>query len=240
MTTIITKKWDEALADEYKKPYFNKLMESVEREYETHTVYPPRERVFEALKLVDYDEVRVVILGQDPYHGAGQANGLAFAVNNGVNPPPSLVNIFNELRSDLGVNVSDDTTLVGWANQGVLLLNASLTVREGMPQSHAALGWHELTDAIICALNRREKPVAYILWGNSAKNKASLIDPKNFIVMSAHPSPLGARYGFFGSKPFSKVNAFLTQSGIPPVYWQFTGRFDPADYYSAPGSITKC
>lgn len=237
---IITEKWDEALADEYKKPYFSRLMQDVEREYETHTVYPPRERIFAALRLVDYDKVRVVILGQDPYHGAGQANGLAFAVNNGVTPPPSLVNIFNELRSDLGVNVSDDTSLIGWANQGVLLLNASLTVRAGSPQSHSMLGWHELTDAIIRALNFREKPVAYILWGNSAKSKAKFISSRNFIVMSAHPSPLGAHRGFFGSKPFSKVNAFLSEIGLPPVYWQFTGKFEPADYYNAPGSITKC
>lgn len=237
---IITEKWDEVLAEEYNKPYFSKLMEDVEREYNTHTVYPPRECIFSALKLVDYDKVRVVILGQDPYHGDGQANGLAFAVNNGIEPPPSLVNIFNELRSDIGVNVSDDTTLIGWANQGVLLLNAALTVRAGLPQSHSRLGWHNLTDAIIRSLNLREQPVAYILWGMSARQKAELIDKRNFIVMSAHPSPLSAHRGFFGSKPFSKVNTFLTDVGLPPVYWQFTGRFEPAEYYNAPGSITQC
>lgn len=237
---IITEKWDEVLAEEYKKPYFNRLMEDVEREYSLHTVYPPRECIFAALKLVDYDKVRVVILGQDPYHGEGQANGLAFAVNNGIEQPPSLVNIFNELRADLGVNPSDDTTLIGWANQGVLLLNAALTVRAGSPQSHSTLGWHNLTDAIIRSLNFREQPVAYILWGMSARNKAELIDKRNFIVMSAHPSPLSAYRGFFGSKPFSKVNGFLTGIGLPPVYWQFTGRFEPAEYYNGPGSITKC
>lgn len=237
---IITEKWDEVLTEEYKKPYFSQLMEKIEQEYKTHTVYPPRECIFSALKYVDYDKVRVVILGQDPYHGEGQANGLAFAVNNGIEPPPSLVNIFNELRADLGVNVSDDTTLVGWANQGVLLLNAALTVRAGSPQSHSELGWHNLTDAIIRSLNAREQPVAYILWGMSARQKAELIDKRNFIVMSAHPSPLSAYRGFFGSKPFSKVNNFLTEVGLPPVYWQFTGRFEPAEYYNATGSITQC
>lgn len=237
---IITEKWDAVLAEEYKKPYFAKLMEDLDREYENYKVYPPRESIFAALKLVDYDKVRVVILGQDPYHGDGQANGLAFAVNNGIEQPPSLANIFNELRADLGVNVSDDTTLVGWANQGVLLLNAALTVRAGMPQSHSTLGWHNLTDAIIRSLNFREQPVAYILWGMSARNKAELIDKRNYIVMSAHPSPLSAYRGFFGSKPFSKVNKFLVEQGLSPVYWQFTGRFEPADYYNGPGSITRC
>ncbi len=237
---IITEKWDEVLSEEYKKPYFSQLMEAVDREYASYRVYPPRECIFAALKYVDYDKVRVVILGQDPYHGEGQANGLAFAVNNGIDPPPSLVNIFNELRADLGVNVSSDTSLIGWANQGVLLLNAALTVRAGAPQSHSELGWHNLTDAIIRSLNDREQPVAYILWGMSARQKAELIDKRNFIVMSAHPSPLSAYRGFFGSKPFSKVNNFLTEVGLPPVYWQFTGRFEPAEYYNAKGSITQC
>lgn len=236
---VITEKWDSILEQEYNKPYFAKLMEDVEREYEEHTVYPPRDRVFAAPKLVDYDSVRVVILGQDPYHGDGQANGLAFAVNNGVERPPSLVNIFTELESDIGIPPTDDTTLVGWANQGVLLLNASLTVRAGAPQSHSALGWHYLTDAMIRALNQREKPVAYILWGMSARQKAELIDSRNFIVQSAHPSPLSAYRGFFGSKPFSKVNSWLTANGMAPVYWQFTGRFEPAEYYKTSGNIKK-
>lgn len=236
---IITEKWDAAIADEYEKPYYSKLMEAVEREYANHEVYPPRELIYAALKLVDYDAVRVVILGQDPYHGDGQANGLAFAVNNGVPPPPSLVNIFAELKSDIGMEPNDDTTLVGWANQGVLLLNAALTVRAGEAQSHGALGWHNLTDAIIRSLNDRQSPVAYILWGSSAREKTSLIDSRNFIVTSAHPSPLSAYRGFFGSKPFSKVNEWLAANGMQPVHWQITGNFVPADYYRSAYKIGK-
>lgn len=236
---IITEKWDEKLSAEYDKPYFKTLMESVDREYARYTVYPPRDRIYAALQLVDYDKVRVVILGQDPYHGTGQANGLAFAVNNGVEKPPSLVNIFTELQSDLGVQPHDDTTLVGWANQGVLLLNASLTVRAGEAQSHANLGWHNLTDAVIRSLNARKTPVAYILWGMSAREKIGLIDSRNFIVTSAHPSPLSAYRGFFGSKPFSKVNSWLESNGMPPVYWQMTGRFELADYYKNSHKINR-
>ncbi|MDE7464249.1 MAG: uracil-DNA glycosylase, partial [Clostridiales bacterium] len=164
---------------------------------------------------------------------------LAFAVNDGVEAPPSLVNIFAELESDIGFKPEDSTTLIGWANQGVLLLNAALTVRAGAPQSHSALGWHNLTDAMIAALNNREKPVAYILWGMNARQKSVLIDKRNFIVSSPHPSPLSAYRGFFGSKPFSKVNAWLTKNGMAPVYWQFTSGFEPAPYYKTSGSITR-
>lgn len=228
---VITEKWDEVLKAEYEKPYYSALMEAVDREYSHYEVYPPRDKIFAAMKLVDYDKVRVVILGQDPYHGAGQANGLAFAVNNGVAPPPSLVNIFTELKSDLGMEPSNDTTLIGWAQQGVLLLNASLTVRAGEAQSHSSIGWHALTDAVISSLNGRSKPVAYILWGRSAREKMSLINSRNFIVTSAHPSPLSAYHGFFGSKPFSKVNGWLTANGYPPVHWQMTDRYEPAEYY---------
>lgn len=237
---IINEKWDEVLKDEYAQPYFGELMEKIDREYEKYKVYPPRENIFAALKLVDYDAVRVVILGQDPYHGEGQANGLAFAVNNGVETPPSLVNIFNELQADIGTRPNSDTTLVGWAHQGVLLLNAALTVRAGNPQSHSDIGWHELTDAIIRLLNYREKPVAYILWGMSARQKAELIDKRNFIVMSAHPSPLSAYRGFFGSRPFSKVNNWLVENGMKKIYWQYTARFKPEEYYSTKGSISRC
>lgn len=237
---VITEKWDAALACEFDKPYYKELIATVDREYAQHTVYPPRDQIFAAPRLVDYDKVKVVILGQDPYHGAGQANGLAFAVNNGVKTPPSLVNIYKELEADLGVQPNDDTTLVGWANQGVLLLNASLTVRAGSPQSHAGLGWHELTDAMIRSLNNRETPVAYILWGMSARQKTELIDARNFITASAHPSPLSAYSGFFGSKPFSKVNEWLVSNGMTPVYWQFTGKFEPAAYYKNSSKITRC
>ena len=235
----ITEKWDEVLQAEYNKPYFVELMTAVDNEYKTRTVYPPRECIFAALKFVDYDKVRVVILGQDPYHGAGQANGLAFAVNKGVEPPPSLVNIFTELKSDIGIEPNNDTTLIGWANQGVLLLNASLTVRAGEPQSHQNLGWHNLTDAIISSLNNREKPVAYILWGKSARDKMPLIDKRNFVVMSAHPSPLSAYRGFFGSKPFSKVNSWLAANGMPPVHWQLTDKYEPAAYYKHSDKINR-
>lgn len=236
----ITEKWDEVLSDEYRKPYFKSLMDTVDSEYARYDVYPPRDRIYAAPQLVDYDKVRVVILGQDPYHGEGQANGLAFAVNNGVEPPPSLKNIFTELESDIGVKPSDDTSLVGWAEQGVLLLNASLTVRANFAQSHENIGWHTLTDAMIAALNAREKPVAYILWGMSARQKTALIDERNFIVASAHPSPLSAYRGFFGSKPFSKVNEWLKQNGMTPVCWQMTGHFEPAEYYKTADRIKKC
>lgn len=236
---VITEKWDEILAEEYQKPYFSELMQAVDREYARGEVYPPRDLIYAALKYVDYDAVRVVILGQDPYHGAGQANGLAFAVNRGVDPPPSLVNIFAELKSDIGVSPQNDTTLIGWANQGVLLLNASLTVRAGEAQSHSSLGWHRLTDAVISSLNRRKKPVAYILWGMSAREKRSLIDERNFVVCSAHPSPLSAYRGFFGSKPFSKVNDWLTANGFAPVRWQITGRYEPAAYYKNADKINR-
>lgn len=237
---IITEKWDEVLKDEYEKPYFKELMQRVDEEYAMHEVYPPREHIYDALKLVDYDKVRVVILGQDPYHGEGQANGLAFAVNDGVERPPSLVNIFQELKYDTGFTPDDNSTLVGWANQGVLLLNASLTVRAGQPKSHSTLGWHNLTDAVILALNKRERPVAYILWGMNAREKSVLIDRRNFIVQSAHPSPLSAYRGFFGSRPFTKVNSWLTANSYAPVYWQFTGSFEPAPYYKTAGNIQRC
>lgn len=236
---IITEKWDEVLAAEYEKPYFSALMQSVDREYSRYEVYPPRDRIFAAMQLVDYDAVRVVILGQDPYHGAGQANGLAFAVNKGVDPPPSLSNIFAEIKSDLGVAPNDDTTLIGWANQGVLLLNASLTVRAGEAQSHSSLGWHNLTDAVITALNAHETPVAYILWGMSAREKMALIDKRNFIVTSAHPSPLSAYRGFFGSKPFSKVNDWLVHNGQQPIRWQCTAHYEPAEYYKYSHNIKR-
>lgn len=236
---IITERWDEALASEYEKPYFKRLMDAVEREYSRYEVYPPRDKIFNALKRVDYDDVRVVILGQDPYHGAGQANGLAFAVNPGVDAPPSLVNIFTELKNDIGAEPHKDTSLLGWADQGVLLLNAALTVRAGEAQSHSSLGWYSLTDAIISALNYRPRPVAYILWGSSARQKTELIDERNFIFTSPHPSPLSAYRGFFGSRPFSKVNNWLVNNGFAPVYWQYTDRYEPAEYYKHADRIKK-
>lgn len=237
---IVNTNWDKVLESEFEKPYFADLMQTVENEYAHYTVYPPRENIFAALRYVDYDKVKVVILGQDPYHGYGQANGLAFAVNKGSDMPPSLVNIFTEVESDIGIRPNDDTSLIGWADQGVLLLNSALTVRAGCPQSHSRIGWYNLTDAMISALNDRDVPVAYILWGMSARQKSALIDKRNFVTMSAHPSPLSANRGFFGSRPFSKVNAWLVRNGMSPVFWQFTDNFTPASYYEGGGSITRC
>lgn len=233
---LITKDWDDALKDEFTKPYFKELMKKTEEAYATTTVFPPRHLVFEALKMTDYNDVKVVILGQDPYHNAGQANGLAFAVNEGVAMPPSLKNIFAEIESDTGKKPENNTTLLGWAKQGVLLLNTTLTVREGVANSHVSFGWDKLTDAIIVALGQRERPTAYILWGNNARAKQTLVGRGCFSVRSAHPSPLSASRGFFGSKPFSKVNNFLISIGTKPVDWSRTGDDFLPSYYG--GKIT--
>jgi uracil-DNA glycosylase len=238
---VIGNQWDDILSAEYSKPYFTALMEKVDSEYASRTVFPPKDKIFEALRRVDYPDVKVVILGQDPYHEKGQANGMAFAVNEGVPLPPSLVNIFKELSDDLGINPKG-STLAGWADQGVLLLNTTLTVREGQAQSHSQLGWVEFTDAIIAALARREKPLAFILWGANAGNKASLVPPRHFVIKSAHPSPLSAYRGFFGSRPFSKVNGFLVSSGLTPINWAQVDEDkigDCAKYYFASGKITR-
>lgn len=232
--------WDKVLADEVRKPYFAQLEQAVENEYAKYTVYPPHDRIYAALEAVDFDAVKVVILGQDPYHGPGQANGMAFAVSSGVQLPPSLVNIFKELASDLGCPPPKNGTLIGWAKQGVLLLNTVLSVRSGLPQSHAGLGWQTFTDAVIAKLNTREKPVAYILWGANAIAKKPLIDDRNFVVTSPHPSPLSASRGFFGSKPFSKVNDFLRSIGERPIDWTDTEGHAYASYYNEPrGKIIR-
>ncbi len=238
---VIGNEWDEILAAEYSKPYFSALMEKVDAEYATHTVFPPKDKIFAALRRVDYDDVKVVILGQDPYHERGQANGMAFAVNDGVPLPPSLINIFKELSDDLGVE-AQGSTLIGWADQGVLLLNTTLTVREGQAQSHSQYGWQEFTDAIVEALARREKPLAFILWGANAASKARFVPSRHFVIKSAHPSPLSAYRGFFGSKPFSKVNAFLSGRGVEPIDWSRvdeSGEGAIASYYKASGKITR-
>lgn len=237
---LIGNKWDEVLKEQYAAPYFEKLMEKVKSEYEKFTVFPPCELMFAALKTVDYDDVKVVILGQDPYHGDGQANGLAFAVGDGVELPPSLKNIYEEIESDLNIKMPKTGTLLGWAKQGVLLLNTVLTVRRGVPQSHAELGWKIFTDAVIEALNKREKPAAFVLWGANAISKRSLIDSRHFVVSSPHPSPLSAYRGFFGSKPFSKVNEFLVSVGERPVDWSdVVGRVRAGYYNYTKGSITR-
>lgn len=232
--TVIGNKWDEILGSEYVRPYFETLMEKVKAEYKTHTVFPPYDLMFAALKTVDYDDVKVVILGQDPYHGDGQANGMAFAVGDGIELPPSLKNIYAEIESDIGAKMPQSGTLIGWAKQGVLLLNTVLTVRRGVPQSHSELGWKTFTDAVIAAVNRREKPVAFVLWGANAISKRPLIDERHFVVTSPHPSPLSAYRGFFGSKPFSRVNDFLSRNGLKPIDWANAEGRERAKYYDYP------
>ena len=216
--------WRDVLADELAKPYIADLADFVAAERREHKVYPPESQVFTALDLTPYDAVRAVILGQDPYHGPGQAHGLAFSVQPGVAPPPSLVNIFKELQSDLGISRPGHGYLAAWARQGVLLLNAVLTVRDGEPNSHKGRGWEKLTDAIIRAVGARERPAVFLLWGAPAQKKAALVDEGRHVVLrSAHPSPLSARNGFFGSRPFSQANAALEERGQPPIDW----RLDP-------------
>jgi uracil-DNA glycosylase len=213
--------WREVLADEFEQPYMYELAAFVAEERKSYTVYPPKADVFTALALTPYDQVRVVILGQDPYHGPNQAHGLAFSVRKGVPPPPSLVNIFKELRTDLGITAPSHGYLVEWAEQGVLLLNTVLTVRAGAAASHKGHGWERLTDRIIELVSAREQPVVFVLWGTPAQKKTALINTRRHtIIRSVHPSPLSAANGFFGSRPFSKVNAALEAHGEPPIDWR--------------------
>ena len=213
--------WRAVVGDETEKPYFAALREFVAEERRTHPVYPPEGEEFTALELTPYDQVRVVILGQDPYHGPGQAHGLAFSVRPGVRPPPSLRNIFKELRDDLGCRIPDNGFLVPWAEQGVLLLNTVLTVREAAPNSHKGRGWEKFTDAVISRVGHRDDEVVFVLWGAPAGKKTELIDTeRHTIVQSVHPSPLSAKRGFFGSRPFSQVNDALRRAGKPEIDWQ--------------------
>lgn len=213
--------WKRLLADEFTQPYFKDLTEFVRAERENHVVFPPSSQVFEALRLTPYDEVRVLILGQDPYHNAGQAHGLSFSVPVGVALPPSLQNIFKELSEDVGFSPPGHGCLTHWAEQGVLLLNAVLTVRAHTPGSHKDKGWELFTDAIIRKLDARERPVVFVLWGVYARKKAGLIDSdRHLIIESPHPSPMSARSGFFGSSPFSQANEGLKALGEPPIAWQ--------------------
>lgn len=233
---LIGNKWDEVLAEEYEKEYFTSLIKKVNEEYSKNVVFPPKDKIYSAMQRVDYDEVKVVILGQDPYHEKGQANGMAFAVGDDIKLPPSLVNIYKELESDIGIKPSG-STLKGWAGQGVLLLNTTLTVREGQAQSHSTYGWQTFTDAIIKALSKREKPMVFILWGANAISKKQFIDKRHFVHTSPHPSPLSAYRGFFGSKPFSKANDFLQRTGQTSIDWsQIDGS---AEYYRMKGTITR-
>jgi uracil-DNA glycosylase len=221
LADVIPAGWRALLGEEFEQPYMQELAAFVAEERKHYTVYPPKADVFTALALTSYDQVRVVILGQDPYHGPDQAHGLAFSVRKGVSPPPSLLNIFKELRSDLGVTPPGHGNLVGWAEQGVLLLNTVLTVRAGAAASHKGHGWERLTDRIIELLSARGQPVVFVLWGTPAQRKTVLIDTKRHtIIRSVHPSPLSAANGFFGSRPFSKVNTALAANRQPPIDWQ--------------------
>lgn len=217
MNMQLDESWKEILAEEFKKPYIAKLAAFVKEEREKYgPIYPPKELVFNALNKVPFDKVRVVIVGQDPYHGPGQAHGLCFSVPEGIEPPPSLKNIFKELNQDLGIPIPSHGCLLKWAEQGVLLLNATLTVRESSPLSHHKQGWELFTDAIIQKISEKPKPVIFLLWGRNAQMKCANIDKRHIVLKSAHPSPLSAYNGFFGSKPFSKINEFLN----PPIDWR--------------------
>lgn len=213
--------WDEVLKNEINQPYFKELMQRVAEEYRTHTVYPPEPLLFQALKLTPFAAVKAVILGQDPYHGPRQAHGLSFSVLPGVKIPPSLRNMYKELASDLEVSVPDHGYLIHWAEEGVLLLNTVLTVREGQAASHQKLGWQRFTDAVIQAIGEREQPTVFILWGAHAQKKEALIDTgRHAVLKSVHPSPLSARGGFFGSRPYSQTNDYLKSHGIQPINWE--------------------
>lgn len=212
--------WDNVLDEEFQKEYFTELLAKVDEEYQTRKIYPPRDKIFSALKLCDFKDIKVVLLGQDPYHGEGQAHGLCFSVMPGVTPPPSLKNIYKELASDVGFVPPNHGCLISWARQGVLLLNTTLTVREGQPNSHSTYGWQTFTDEIIKKIDESDNPVVFLLWGGNAKSKMKLIKNKKHLVLySAHPSPLSAYNGFFGNKHFSKTNEFLVQNGKTPIDW---------------------
>lgn len=217
---MIHNDWDEKLNVVWESEGFKKFLSLVEKEYQTKEIYPPKDYVFNALKLTPYSKVKVVIVGQDPYHGEHEAHGLSFSVQKGIKVPPSLQNIYKELQSDLNIPIRNSGDLTGWAIQGVLLLNAVLTVVKDTPASHRKLGWERLTDYIIKILNEKEEPIVFILWGNFAKAKKEFItNPKHLVLTSAHPSPFSAKYGFFGSKPFSKTNEFLIKNGQTPINW---------------------
>lgn len=212
--------WDEILEDEWQKPYLQGLFAFLHQDYDEHTVYPPKRDVFNALKYTSFEDTKVVIIGQDPYHGYGQAHGLCFSVRQGVKLPPSLVNIYKELESDVGRKFTNNGDLTYWAKQGVLMLNTVMTVREGQPQSHKDMGWEKFTDRIISELNKKQTPVVFLLWGKPAENKARIItNPIHKKLITVHPSPLSAYRGFFGCKHFSKANQILIENGLKPINW---------------------
>lgn len=213
--------WNNVLDGEFSKEYYQKLRALLAHEYKSKTIYPDLYDIFNALKYTSYQTAKVVLLGQDPYHGAGQAHGLSFSVKRGVVTPPSLQNIYKELKADLGIDIPDHGDLTNWAKQGVVLLNAVLTVQAGSPNSHKDIGWKTFTDNVVKKLNQREKPLAFFLWGANAKLKRELItSPRHLILEAAHPSPFSAYNGFFGCRHFSKANEFLKQTGQQPIDWQ--------------------
>ena len=213
--------WDYVVGEEFQKPYYLALREFLKQEYSTKVVYPPMQNIFSALKATPYSKVKAVILGQDPYHGPGQAHGLCFSVQKGVKPPPSLQNIYKELQSDLGMPIPQSGYLQSWAEEGVLLLNTTLTVRGGQPLSHKGKGWETFTDAVISALNQKDEPIVFLLWGAPARAKKALLNnPRHCILEAPHPSPLSAYHGFLGCQHFSKCNAFLERNGIAPIRWE--------------------
>ena len=217
----ISNDWLEVLQDEFKKPYYKKLFQTVNQEYKTRRIFPPAEDIFNEFQLTPFHQVKVVILGQDPYHNYGQAHGLCFSVKKGVEIPPSLANIYQELHDDLGCKIPEHGCLTKWARQGVLMLNTVLTVRAHQAHSHRDIGWEEFTDAAIRALNKEDRPIVFILWGAPAQRKAVMLDnPAHLILKAPHPSPLSAFRGFFGSRPFSKANAFLREHGEAEIDWQ--------------------
>lgn len=218
---MIGNDWDSLLKDEYNKDYFKNLEKFVLKEYNAKTIYPKINEVYNAFRYTSFNDIKVVIIGQDPYHGENQAEGLCFSVKKGVQKPPSLVNIFKELHDDLGYAIPKNGSLVSWTKEGVLLLNAVLTVEKDKAASHKGKGWEIFTDEVIKIINKKDTPVVFILWGSYARSKKELItNKKHFIIESAHPSPLSAHNGFFGSRPFSKTNNFLIEQGLKPINWE--------------------
>ncbi|AKO95213.1 uracil-DNA glycosylase [Priestia filamentosa] len=222
--TILKNDWQEILAEEFEKTYYKELREFLVEEYKTQTIYPDMYDIYNALHYTAYKDTKVVILGQDPYHGPGQAHGLSFSVQPGVKTPPSLMNIYKELKQDVGCYIPNNGYLVKWAEQGVLMLNTVLTVREGKPNSHKGKGWENFTNKIIEKLSEREKPMVFLLWGNNARQKKALIKDHHLILEGPHPSPLSANRGFFGSHHFSKTNEFLKETNQEPIDWQIENR----------------
>ena len=221
MKKILDNDWQELLENEFNSSYYKNLREKLIDEYNNFIVYPNPYEIFTALKLTSYKDTKVVILGQDPYHNPNQAHGMSFSVKDGVNLPPSLRNIYTELKSDLGIDIAKSGNLENWARQGVLLLNTTLTVRKNEPMSHAGLGWEKFTDRIISLVDEKQNPVVFILWGAHAKSKMKLLKNKtHLIITSAHPSPLSAYRGFFGSKPFSRANEYLKENGLSEIDWR--------------------